>query len=310
MWGLALHHDGQAMAQVEALPPSVSAESLPVPYTTFPATGGPVLVDPNAVVEAPDYGPSGWTWQALPEGLIYRSYLAGGREPRLGVQIIREKDKHYLWDVALGGRAGLLRYGTCDPLWPEGWQLDIEGAAFPRLDMDDHRDLVSTDFRFGLPLTFRRGKGEFKLAYYHFSSHLGDEFLLSHPGYPRRNYVRDAMVLGFGLRPGENLRFYAEADWAFSEDDGAQPWEFQFGAEYSPGQPSQWYGAPFAAINSRLRQEVDYSGNLTVQAGWQWRGESGHLFRLGLHYFNGLADQGQFFDEHEEQIGFGVWYDF
>ncbi len=49
---------------------------------------------------------------------------------------------------------------------------------------------------------------------------------------------------------------------------------------------------------------------MTVQTGLQWRGRSGHLFRFGLQYFNGMSDMAQFFRRHEEQIGMGMWYDY
>ena len=31
---------------------------------------------------------------------------------------------------------------------------------------------------------------------------------------------------------------------------------------------------------------------------------------LGMQYFNGMSDQGQFYKTFEEQIGFGLWYDY
>ncbi|MBX7166875.1 MAG: DUF1207 domain-containing protein [Pirellulales bacterium] len=251
-----------------------------------------------------------WTSQVLPVGLIYRSYLAGTKEPRLAVQWFHEKDYGPYWDVTLGGRAGLWRYGTTDPAHPEGVQLDIEGAAFPRLDLDEERDLVAADFRGGFPLTYGRGPWQFKLAYYHLSAHLGDEFLLKNPGYTRINYSRDVVVYGTAFRPNNNWRFYGEAGWSFYEDV-AEQWEFQFGAEYSPGQPSGLRGAPFMATNVHLHEEINYSGRFTFQAGWQWRGDGpGHLLRLGLHYLNGMSPQYELLGQNEEQIGAGLWFDF
>ncbi len=212
----------------------------------------------------------------------------------------------------MGGRVGLFRYGTRDNQWPEGWQLDIEGAAFPRMSLEPERDrdLVSSDFRFGIPLTFRSGRWEGKLAYYHFSSHLGDEFLLTFPDATRINYVRDAVVLGVALRPCPELRLYTEADWAFNGDGGGRGWQFQFGAELSPAYPTGMFGAPFLAVAGHIREEIDFGGSLTAQTGWAWRGQSGHLARVGVHYFNGKSSQFQFFDQHEEQIGLALWYDY
>lgn len=294
---------------VQALPPSTAWIE------------GPALDDPGTAFDLPadDAGldlPSQpvfldrWTWQLLPDGVIYRSYLAGTRESRFASHWIREQRGGSLWDVTLGGRAGILRYGTVDPLRPQGWQLDIEGAAFPRLTLDRYRDLVSADFRFGVPLSFRRNWWETRFAYYHLSSHLGDEYLLGNPGAVRINYVRDALVWGLAFWPCDDLRLYAEAGYAFYISGGAQPWEFQFGIDYSPGGPTGALGVPFFAVNTRLREEVDFGGNLTVQTGWLWRGQDGDLLRCGFHYQNGHSDQLQFHTEHEEQYAIGVWYDF
>ena len=113
-----------------------------------------------------------------------------------------------------------------------------------------------------------------------------------------------------GVRPLPDLRFYAEADWAFYDYGAPRPWEFQFGGEYSPVFATWFHGAPFLAVNVHLREDVDYSGLLTLQAGWQWRGDRGQLLRTGLAYSNGLSDHGQFYNRFEEQVGVGLWYDF
>ena len=251
-----------------------------------------------------------WTWQVLPAGLMYKSYLAGGREPRIASQWVRERNLGWLWDSTLGGRVGLLRYGTESAIWPQGWQLDVEGAAFPRLDLERDRDLVACDFRFGLPLTTRQGAWEAKIGYYHLSSHIGDEYWLRHPQFSRINYVRETMVAGLSVYLNPDVRLYSEAGWAFYEDGGSKPWEFQFGIDCSPAAPTGLWGTPFFALNAHLREENDFGGNMTVQTGWQWRGRTGHLLRLGMQYFNGMSDQAQFYNVFEEQIGVGLWYDY
>jgi hypothetical protein len=105
--------------------------------------------------------------------------LAGAKEPRFASFWNTDSDQGDLWDAALGGRLGLLRYGTSDPIQPEGWQVDMEGGCQARLDPNsDSNALFSTDFRVGLPVTWAQGRWQFKTGYYHISSHLGDEFLL------------------------------------------------------------------------------------------------------------------------------------
>ena len=67
---------------------------------------------------------------------------------------------------------------------------------------------------------------------------------------------------------------------------------------------------PFAALNVSLRQEVDYGGWIVGQVGYQWRGYSGHLWRIGLQWFNGKSFQGEFYNHYENNLGMAAWYDF
>ncbi len=251
-----------------------------------------------------------WTWQLLPDGILYRAYAAGPKESRLGTQVFHLQGDGAVWDSTLGGQVGLLRFGTRDASWAQGWQIDLEGSAQVRLDPDENLDLRSVDYRVGVPLTYAYGRHRVKLGYYHLCSHLGDEFLEAHPSYQHLNFVRDAFVVGYAYFVTEELRVYGEMGWAFHSDI-SQPWEFQFGFDYTPGRPTGLAGAPFIAAHGHLRQELDFSGNFVLQAGWAWRGErSSHLLRVGLHYYNGLSDQYSFYRNFEQQIGGGMWYDF
>jgi len=300
----------------------VNPEALPTSASWIvPASESPSYVDAEVYCEGdpwtqqtliapPDGGP--WYWQVLPDGLIYRSYWAGPREPRLGVTMFRNQNGDSFWDPTVGARVALLRFGGGDPLHPQGWELQAEGAAMARLTLDDVRDLESVDFRGGTFLAYGVSNWQFKFGYYHVSSHLGDEFALAHPGSlaDRVNYVRDSLVAGASFYPIPELRLYSEAGYGLNVDGGAEPWEFQFGTELSKAGPTGLAGSPFLAANVHLREEVDFGGDFTVQAGWLWRGTSGQTLRLGAHYLNGKSTQYQNFDTFEEQIGAGLWYDF
>ena len=174
-----------------------------------------------------------------------------------------ERDGRSLWDATLGGRVGVWRYGNRDPFHPQGWEIDFEGAAMPRLTLDSIRDLQTVDFRAGVPITYGIDKWQFKTGYYHLSSHLGDEYIISHPGSinSRLNYVRDSLVLGASYFPSPSLRLYSEAGYAFNADGGAEPWEFQLGTEYSKPGPTGVRGTPFVAINGHLLEEHDFGGS-------------------------------------------------
>jgi hypothetical protein len=273
------------------------------------------------------YGPSSelpWSWHLLPTGLMYRSYLAGVKEPRIGTAWLTDPQlgpyhdtrlntfaPGTVWDSTLGARVGILRYGTPNAYRPEGFQVDILGSAQPRLNpYGFSAPLLTCDYTVGIPITYARGKWQYKTGYNHLSSHFGDEFLINNPQFLplRRNYVRDSLIFGIGCYVTDALRVFGEFDYAAGAEDGAKPGEFQFGADYSPARPG---GAPFFAVYGDLRQELSYGGFFVMQAGWQWRGGLAlSTFRIGLQYFNGMSSQFQTFYQYEQRIGWGIWYDF
>jgi hypothetical protein len=283
---------------------------LPLPptsvVTSIPSAPQPVVQPsvPFDVETADDV----WAWRVVPDGLVYRSYLAGVKEPRLGLFMGQVRGFGTTWDAQLGGRVALLRYGTPRAYRPEGWELQFEGAALPRLlPLDNSAPLVSTDFRAGFPVVYARGPWQFKTGYAHLSSHLGDEYMQLHPTVPRINYVRDAIMFGLGYYYTDDLRLYGEVDYGANIGGGAKPWEFQVGADYSPAVLG---GAPFAAVYADLRPEVN-GGYFVVQSGWQWRGGAAlHTLRVGAQYLNGKSPQFEFFNQFETQIGVGIWYDY
>ncbi len=296
--------------------------------STFNTPEGDALADPRTNVDAyldavdPAIGDVGcccggdfWGWTILPAGTIYRSYLAGVNEPRLGMHIIHVADNDdqsgEMFDGSLGGRKGLIRYGNRNPYRPQGFQLDVEAAAQVRLNFEEDMDVQATDYRVGVPLTYGWCNKQIKFGYWHVSSHLGDEFMIRNaPNFTRYNYAKDSLVFGYSEYITEEFRVYGEASWAFWSDV-AEEWEFQFGFEHAPACPTGICGAPFYAVNVHLREEVDFGGDFTLQTGWAWRADEGAgLLRIGVHYFNGKSSQRSFFDQSEEQIGLGVWYDY
>jgi hypothetical protein len=293
-----------ASFDIPSLDQSLS-ESEPLNLNAPPAAARP-HVDSSACDE-----PQPWTRQVMPQGIIYESYMAGRKEPRFASFWNQNDTLGTTWDVALGGRIGLYRWGNDDPNWPEGWQLDLAGGVFPRLDpLAVSSPLIAGDYRVGFPITYGGEHWQFKIGYDHLSAHLGDEWLLLHPGIQRINYVRDGIVAGAGYFFAPELRLYGEVGVS-AVDGGAKPIELQFGFEWAQARDTGLRGGPFLAFNTDLRQEVDYGGNINVQWGWMWRKYArGSNFRIGGQYFYGKSDEFEFFRQTESQIGWGLWCDF
>jgi hypothetical protein len=179
------------------------------------------------------------------------------------------------------------------------------------LDVEHRQDLEATDYVFGFPLTYGCGDWQYKLAYAHVSSHLGDEHAIRVDDSldERINYVRDGVVIGVSHYLYPFLRTYGEVGWAFHTSGGAEPFEAQFGAEFAAPGETGARGVPFFALNTHLREEHDFGGDFALQTGWLRRGEYGQTLRVGLHFLTGKSSQFQFFDHSEEQLGLGIWYD-
>lgn len=294
--------DRAAWLSALRFPPSALPKSRWTARDWRAAGGGlPALLHPDT---------SGYVWSVLPRGLVYRNYLAGAKEPRIRGVYSNGKDHGNLWDVSLGGKVSLIRYGTAGRQRPEGLELQLEGAGLLRLDPEENMDVDSADYRIGAPVAWGNRYYQMKFGYYHLSSHLQDEFLHKHPGFDRLNYSRNVLLWGHSLYPTPELRFYFEAGWAF-DSDISKPWEFQFGVEYSPYYATGFRGAPFFAFNGHLREEVAFGGNFVGQVGWAWRGgPTSGLFRVGLDYYNGKSDQYSFYNYYESKLGVGIWYDY
>ena len=299
---------------VQASPSYVAAPSLQCPayeHCTDASDGyyQPTVrwIDPPTPLATPGSGV-----ELLPSDVIWHSYWAGAKESRTsGIAFEEFSNDVSLLDVSLGGRTAILRNATRNQhgLW-RGWELQIEGAAQLRLNLDQDWDFDSADFRFGVPLILARDHLQYKLAYYHLSSHVGDEFLVRNPGFTRINFSRDVLVAGASYFPMPAVRLYGEAGYAFYEAEGSDQWEFQFGLDVARPGPTGPRGTPFLALNGHLREEVGYGGNFALQTGWLWRGNNGRVLRTGLHYYNGKSPQYEFFDNFEQQLGLGLWQEY
>ena len=256
-------------------------------------------------------GDSDFHWQLAPVGLLYKSYLAGEKEARISTVWMSDSKRGLIWENALGGRVGVVRFGNEDVLRPQGWQFDLEGAALPRvIPQDPSSPLEAVDFRVGLLSTWRHNDTAIKAGYYHLSSHAGDEFLINNPAFVRINYVRDSAIIGITQYFYDDFSVYGEFGYALNAEDGAEPIELQYGFQYSP-LVTGWPGTPFAAINGHTREDFGWATSLTVQSGWQWRSaKTNHTLRVGMQYYVGPSMQWELADVKENMLGGGIWYDF
>ena len=139
----------RAGAQMQPSPPIMTMPSdstVPPPSEAIFVPPGPAAAGAAAPPQGYATSPESYTWQLLPDGLMYPSYLAGEREPRIGSEWVYDQRMGWIWNIAMGARVGLLRFGNEDKLLPEGFQFDLEAAAFPRLIFNYERDRWRSTF--------------------------------------------------------------------------------------------------------------------------------------------------------------------
>ncbi|MFG0263343.1 MAG: DUF1207 domain-containing protein [Novipirellula sp. JB048] len=239
---VADHESLWGVKQVAAQQPPLAAATIPRPMTPGSMILEPVspesilseqvisdhciadqiISDPRTVaaLRTPAREAIGWT--VLPDGLLYKSYLAGPHEPRHAMVIFSDTHGGMFWDATLGGRVGFLRHGTFGTRDPQGWQWDFEGAVMVRLDMLNSEDVESMDFRFGTLITRADGPWSSKVGYFHISSHVGDEYMERHPWFERINYVTESMIAGLSYQAAEPLRLYGEFVYSVKAGGGGE----------------------------------------------------------------------------------------
>jgi hypothetical protein len=297
----------------EPAEPISGEEQIVIPESQAEQAFYPAMTPDAVFSEYPQTHEQHLCWQLLPNGLLYKTYIAGEKEARMQlVSFYDTRSKRKIWEAVLGGRVGLIRLSDPSVSNSDAFQLDLEGAVFARvLPEEVSAMLEGSDYRVGLYGTWKFDRLSYRAGYYHISSHVGDEYLIANPLFNRINYVRDSLLLGTAYDLNDVSRIYGEIGYALGIEGGAKPLEFQFGAEYTPLPTTQFTGAPFAAVNTHLREDFDFNGGVNVVAGWGWQGEhSKRRLRLGLNYYNGPSLQYEFFDRWENLVGGGIWLDY
>ena len=244
--------------------------------------------------------------RVAPSSLLWQPPLANPREPRMSAKRLRVEGDD-VFDAAIGGQFGLLRISP-DQRPEEGFQLDVFAVAFARFGDDD---LSALDFRFGIPLTYSDRCWQYKLAYEHTSSRFqGDPLVLDAD--QTSDFRREEIVIGAARSWWEILRAYGQIGMTFSgtaaqKDD---PFRFDVGVEWADLRCTTPNGAPFAAIDLEARGDQDYEANVTIQAGWNWRGRiPGRGPRLCGEYHRGDSPFGQTFSRREDWYGVVACFD-
>jgi len=206
------------------------------------------------------------------------------------------------FDLKLGGRLGLYRKNS--------WQLTLEGGFHGQFDADNSEDNIGWDGIYALSLDIHTSEAlAYRLGIHHISSHVGDE-LAERTGRQRINYTRQETRAGIMWTFSPHWQSYAEIAWGHDLRNKSlqRPWRTELGIQYEKPQyffkQLGWY----IALDHSLYEENNWDINTTMQMGIVSEQNKRH-WRLGLEYYNGRSQLGEFFQDREKYIGIGIWID-
>jgi hypothetical protein len=215
-------------------------------------------------------------------------------------------------EVAIGHSLGLLRLDNGSSPG-RTITLGIEMGIFSRFFMESaQRDLINSDFRIGLPVSFRSGSWESRLMIRHFSAHLGDDYLVRFLEEEVMGSYSQTSKDGFeGLlarRLGESVRLYVGGEYNFHTNENISRAGLRFGAEWDPVEPGEANGQwPFLAGDLEY---ASFSEQLaaTLVGGMGFR-VNGQHFRLEARARFGFTPMGHFRETDETFYGLGFALD-
>ena len=243
------------------------------------------------------------------------SYTVGYRS---GDEVIGNKSV----DISLGDDFPIYRW--LDVMWHGDLQIGIEAGIWSVFNMDPHPDiaggteLVNTDFYGGIPITYARNKWSFRLRGYHMSSHLGDEFLVNHPGFVRVNPSIEAVDFFTSYQAKEAIRLYVGPGAIVHSDPSFRwkPFYIEYGTEVrflgTKFVKQRLYGTLYLTLHFRNMQELDWNFDGTYRGGYEFSKMQGigRKFRFYIEYHHGYSYEGQFSKMRDHYMEYNISYGF
>lgn len=222
--------------------------------------------------------------------------------------------------VSFGDYFGLYRWHCA---WPYGGDMEIgvEGAVWAVFNpLEESSPLVDADYYVGFPLVYAFDNWQFRLRGYHISTHLGDEFLLNHPGFDRRNPSAEYLDFYGSYYFGEQVRIYAGLGYVVHQDNSFRGKRFfsGFGFEVRPlglgyyDARQRLLGHPLLAMHIRGSRDFKHHIDQTYVIGYEWVKLTGleRATRILLEYHDGYSIDGQFVDTASNWFAIRLSYGF
>lgn len=207
-------------------------------------------------------------------------------------------------DVSFGDSFAIYRRCNVGP-WNGQLQIDLEGGLWAIFDpCYESAPLINADYYVAIPITYAIDRWQFRLRGFHISSHVGDEFLINHPHFDRRNPSAEYLDFFISHDFTDEIRFYAGLGWVVEQDPSYKFHKFYsaLGAEL---RLLRWgfldcknvlYGCPIFGMHFRGGGDFKRHVDATYILGYEIGKLTGlyRRFRVFMEYHDGYSFEGQF----------------
>lgn len=200
-------------------------------------------------------------------------------------------------------------------------ELDVEGALWAVfLTFKETAPLVNADYFIGGSINYCWDKWSFRFRIFHISSHIGDEFMILHPTFHRKNPSAEYVDLYASYVPTAPLRLYAGLGYIPIRDPS-----YRVGRFYASGGVEyylpcfQWVsmchmitGSPYIAANLGIWEFHGWDLDQTYVLGYEFAKLYGleRKLRAYIEYHNGYSAEGQFCHLRTQYFSVRVSYGF
>lgn len=208
-------------------------------------------------------------------------------------------------------------------VWPYcgSMEIGVEGAVWAVFaPLRESSPLIDADYYIGFPLVYAFDNWQFRLRGYHISTHLGDEFLLDHPGFDRRNPSAEYLDFFSSYYFGDQIRLYAGLGYIVHQDISFRSKRFfqalgmevrALGYGYYDSK-QRLLGHPYFGAHIRGSRDYKHHIDQTYVLGYEWVKLCGleRATRVFIEYHDGYSVDGQFCDEAANWFAVRLSYGF
>ena len=247
----------------------------------------------------------------LPRGLLFNPLHADPRWPQFGISYRYFTEGLGLTRTFAGNFGETFSIYRNKSFFGGEWEFSVQAGVFSLFDIESASiDLVNADYRVGFLSSYRNGRFSAFARLQHQSSHLGDEFLINNPGFPRVNLSYEEFDVKLSYELFSWLRLYGGAGYIARRQPadlgrGTTQWgvELVSAKTFLGGQLR-----PVAYADFQCNERTNWEIGRSILAGVQFENAriGDRQVQLLAEYYAGPSPDGQFYPQRASWYGVGL----